>query len=33
MKWLLIALGFEPCPLCAAIKGHAPGCPYGGGRS
>lgn len=33
MRYILIALGFETCPLCAVFKGHAPGCPYGGGRS
>lgn len=28
MRYLLIALGFETCPLCGQFKGHQPGCPY-----
>lgn len=28
MRYLRIALGFEPCPLCGLFNGHQPGCPY-----
>lgn len=32
VRYFLALLGFEVCPLCSVLNGHAQGCPYNPNR-